>query len=738
MTPSALLVFAGSAVAATLAVVTCLRRKEAATQWTFVLGMLVLALEAACGGLATIASTTGEAARWMQWRLTALSVVPGIWLLFALTYARGNAREFLAGWRPVLLAAFLGPVLVAGVGFSHLAYAYQFGLASEFGGVRLGWAGRTLNVLFVLTAVIILMHLERTMRDSVGMVRWRIKYLLLGLGALLAVRVYTASQMIMYGELDPAWLSLNAAGLVLGGLLMTRSLLRPGHFAGDVYPTKVTFHTSLTVFVAGFYLLIVGVFGKIAEYVGGDAALPLKTFLTLLLLVGLAVALQSDRVRFQVRRWISRHLQRPVHDYRGIWRSFAEATSAQLDRTELCRALVKQIADTFEALSVALWLVDERSETLVLAASTAMAEARARELAPDRAESEMLLQHFQLQPGPVAFEAVTEPWAETLRRIHPSAFPHGGARFCLPLFSHGEMLGLLLLGDRVGGSKFSPQDRDLLECVGHQAAAGLHNVQLSERLLQARELSAFQTMATFFVHDLKNAASTLNLMLRNLPTHWNDPEFRDDACRAIGKSVEHINQLVSRLSTLRHELRLDLQDVDLNDVVRQAVSGWSQIPGVTVTHALADLPPVRADREQLGKVITNLLLNGAEAVAMRAGSTGSADTASPPPGAVHIATERRKDSAVVMVTDNGCGMTEEFLQHSLFRPFFTTKKNGLGIGMFQSRMIIAAHGGSIAVESRLGVGTTFRVFLPLATSPAPTPPGPAAAVAANPTSPVSG
>ena len=65
------------------------------------------------------------------------------------------------------------------------------------------------------------------------------------------------------------------------------------------------------------------------------------------------------------------------------------------------------------------------------------------------------------------------------------------------------------------------------------------------------------------------------------------------------------------------------------------------------------------------------------------------------------------------LADNGCGMSPAFLKDSLFRPFQTTKKKGLGIGMFQSRMIVEAHRGSIQVKSELGVGTTFRVILPL-------------------------
>ena len=61
---------------------------------------------------------------------------------------------------------------------------------------------------------------------------------------------------------------------------------------------------------------------------------------------------------------------------------------------------------------------------------------------------------------------------------------------------------------------------------------------------------------------------------------------------------------------------------------------------------------------------------------------------------------------------NGCGMSPDFIARSLFRPFQTTKKNGLGIGMFQSKMIVEAHGGRIAVASQPGAGTTFQVFLP--------------------------
>ncbi|MGQ9663223.1 MAG: sensor histidine kinase [Kiritimatiellia bacterium] len=99
------------------------------------------------------------------------------------------------------------------------------------------------------------------------------------------------------------------------------------------------------------------------------------------------------------------------------------------------------------------------------------------------------------------------------------------------------------------------------------------------------------------------------------------------------------------------------------------------------------------------KVLTNLVLN---ACAPSVGST-----------TLWIGTEVKQGWVCLSVADNGCGMSHEFVENSLFRPFRSTKKDGLGIGLFQSRMIVEAHGGKIEVETEERVGTTFRVLLPV-------------------------
>ena len=115
--------------------------------------------------------------------------------------------------------------------------------------------------------------------------------------------------------------------------------------------------------------------------------------------------------------------------------------------------------------------------------------------------------------------------------------------------------------------------------------------------------------------------------------------------------------------------------------------------------SLQPLPRILADREQIQSVVTNLVLNARDAL-------GSG-------GRIQVRTEHRGDRVVLSVADNGCGMSPAFVKESLFRPFQSTKKKGLGIGLFQSRAIVQAHGGGMQVESEVGKGTTFLVSFPV-------------------------
>jgi putative PEP-CTERM system histidine kinase len=348
-------------------------------------------------------------------------------------------------------------------------------------------------------------------------------------------------------------------------------------------------------------------------------------------------------------------------------------------------------------LSVTIWLFDEQ-ERLTFAASTSRSGREANDALPNLAGSEPNLTNIRRLSKPFDLEKAKGDYAESLRQISSSQFRTGGNRLCTPLWTGDRCIGMIILADRVGGVPYTVEELDLLKCMGDQIAMGLVNLRLSEEIMRGKELEAFQAISAFFVHDLKNAASTLSLTLQNLPVHFDDPIFRQDALRGIGETANRINQLINRVGALRH-LELKLVELDLNRLVDDALEVLKGAPEINVVKELHLQPKLKVDRDQFGSVITNLLLNARDAVG--------------PGGEVRIETSQSDSWAILSVADNGCGMSPAFLRASLFRPFQTTKKKGLGIGMFQSKMIVEAHRGKIQVQSEPGAGTTFRIMLPL-------------------------
>jgi putative PEP-CTERM system histidine kinase len=713
MSAAVMLDFASAFVGGVTALIVLASGKRSTASWFFFATLVLLAAESVFGGLTSNAVLYEEAGRRETWSFATMMLVPGVSLLFSLTFARGNYGEFIARWRPVLVAAFVIPIGAAIVSGGRFVSDWHRDPAPDGGDqwlFAMTYAGWFTYLVSLVSAVIVLMQLERTLWTSVGTMRWRIKFSVLGMGVLFAVRAYTASQALVlpigeiqgraggvYGPRSGA-AEINSVALLIGCLLMLRSVFRQTTEV-TVYPSYSSMHKSVTLLVAGIYLLIVGVFAKAVQWLDLSGSFSARTFLILVAMVGVTALLLSDRARLYARRFVSRYLQRPLYDYRTVWRRFTEGMASRLTEKDLCHASVNLVADLFQALSVSIWLMDDKRQNLDMAASTSLAQNVAQRLRPSADETAAVLTALHGRHDPVDVEYSSEPWAVTLRHCHPSEFAEGGGRVCVPMIAAGELLGVMLVGDRVGGVLFSLQDYDLLKCIGDQVAASLLNSQLSQRLLQAKELEAFQTMSAFFVHDLKNTASTLNLMLKNLPVHFDNPAFREDALRGIAKSGQHINNLIGRLSELRHDLDIKPEPADLNDLVSKILAAWKGSAKVQLTTQLGDVPPFPFDRDQIHKVITNLVINASEAV--------------PADGQIRVETARRDGWAVLTVADNGCGMTPEFLNGALFRPFQTTKKEGFGIGMFQSKMIVEAHGGRVEVESQLNKGTTFRVLLPV-------------------------
>ncbi len=170
----------------------------------------------------------------------------------------------------------------------------------------------------------------------------------------------------------------------------------------------------------------------------------------------------------------------------------------------------------------------------------------------------------------------------------------------------------------------------------------------------------------------------------------------------ITAEVDRTNSLITRFLEFARPLELRLEVAELNEVLDRAVARLERdSAGKQVTiykNYSPDVRPFPFDAELMEHVIYNLLLNAAQA--------------SPPDGAVTVKTRPTDDSVEVSVIDRGAGIDPKY-RESIFNPFFTTKPEGVGLGLAIVSKIVDEHGGKMAVESEPGKGSVFRVYLPL-------------------------
>ena len=678
-----------------LAVLVLVRDHRSFVHRVFAAGMIALAVEAVFRGLSLQAFLPEEIVRWQRAGFYTTAFSPGIWLLFSLSFSRAAYKEYLVKWRWITLAAFLFPLAVVILFGKPFFKGNPVLESSSQWLLPLGWSGYLFHIFFLITTILILTNLESTLRASSGAIRWQIKFMILGLASIFAVRIFTTSQVLLFHSINSSIELLNSIVLIVANILIVVSLFRSGLLNIDIYLSETMLFRSFTVLIAGIYLLTVGILVKIVSYFNGHHPFFIEALFVFLAFLGLTVILLSNELRQRIKRLVHLHFQRPHYDYRKEWMEFTQRTSSLLDMKQLCSAVVKVISDTFGTSSVTIWLTDQTEEKLVLAGSTAFSEVQSQSLGIIRENSKEIIRFVKNQRVPMDMDC-----SEVDSGINHDFFREAQIKYCVPLSAGNEFLGIMTLNNRLTNEEFSIEDLDLLKTIADQTAGNLLNLKLSENLQEMKQIEALQTMSAFMIHDLKNLASTLSLTVQNLPNHFDNPEFQNDALKVMQQGVSKINSMCGHLSMLSQKIELKKLETDLNQLVNASLSCLNGSCKVSLIQDLQPVPKLVIDPEQVQKVLTNLILNANEAV----GNGGE----------IRLATGQKDGWAIFSISDNGCGISKEFIDQSLFHPFKTTKRQGMGIGLFQSKMIVEAHQGRIEVESEEGKGSTFKVFLPLA------------------------
>jgi PAS domain S-box-containing protein len=239
--------------------------------------------------------------------------------------------------------------------------------------------------------------------------------------------------------------------------------------------------------------------------------------------------------------------------------------------------------------------------------------------------------------------------------------------------------------------------------------------ELEAELRRSDRLAALGTLAAGLAHEIKNPLSSLQTFTRLVTRKFNDQRFRETFEKVVPRELDRINGIVERLLELARPHRLSLRPVQVPVLLERVLDLYTnQIDAkqITVLREYApDLPAIHGDAEHLYQAFLNLVANALEA--MNTGGHLTLRTGwGEPKDWLPLARRAPTPGVKIEIEDTGSGISLPEADR-IFNPFFTTKEAGTGLGLALTHKIIEDHGGTITFRSSPGVGTTFRLLLPV-------------------------
>lgn len=226
----------------------------------------------------------------------------------------------------------------------------------------------------------------------------------------------------------------------------------------------------------------------------------------------------------------------------------------------------------------------------------------------------------------------------------------------------------------------------------------LHRAQVE--IAQTEKLAALGYLAAGMAHEIRNPLNSISLFTQLLIQGADESEAGEYLCKIL-KEVDRIDGIIRKLVDAANRSRLVVDDIQLDQVVQEALEIFApQIEArqIQVTFRCpGPIPPIKADRTELEQIFTNLLMNAVEELPQR--------------GMLSVEITSPEGRIEVRVADNGGGISPEF-QDAIFKPFFSTKSRGTGIGLPVAQRIARLYHGDVRIEQTSATGTVFLVTIP--------------------------
>jgi putative PEP-CTERM system histidine kinase len=663
---------------ASLAILTSRRAGSALDQQLLVMALALTALWSlrhALGSMAAGTPLSDGIAETMR---------NGAWLAAIWAYLRVLPSEGALRWARPLVVAALALLLLAQLGFDLLVgegAPVNAGLLPYF---RASWL---LRCMFALGALVLL-HGFSARRDHPEVARgeaWMA-------AALAFMWAYDFNHYILTWATDNA---MAATGPMRGFVVALLSLPLMVALRTDGQRRFALSRQMVLRMVSGGILLVYLLSVLLLVSVAGNLAAPLGRVVQLSLLFALAVAvlalLPSAGLRSWLRVEITKHLFSHRYDYRAVWLGFA-ATVGKTGVPEgaLGERLTRAIAEVMQARGALLYL---RGGDGALAPTHDWqwpADAPALEPLDATLAARLEASGWILD--------IAADWASHGHML-PAWMEHSPLAWVLaPLVHDAELVGAVLLAAPDVPRRIDWEDLDVLRVLCGEAAALIGAARGRAALAEAQRFEEFNRRFAFILHDIKNLVSQMSLLASNAERHADNPAFRADMVLTLKETAARMTDLLQRLGRPGAAPRDAGATLDPGALVRTLHPRWTSRLGPVELEGTI-VGAVIGDADTLERALGHLVKNALEA--------------SPADVPVRVELHEAAGRALIHVIDRGCGMSEDFIRDELFRPFASTKANGFGLGVHETRLLVQAMGGTLGVTSRPGEGTRFTISLPL-------------------------
>lgn len=601
-------------------------------------------------------------------------------------FANDGRDESLRPVRPAIAALVFVEVLQLALLTARLASPDRGMTSGQFE------TSAILHVLLAIGALVIVhnAHIGAAMASRL-LLRWNI-------AAMLALWAFTLNFSLL------AWLTGSVPQALVPVQALVAAFVVTAYAAGfsrgaaelHFRPSRTaTFHL-LSLLVISLYILAVAFVAHWLAALSSDASMLLQMG-TLATAAALALLwLPAKSARAWLRITVLKHLFRHRYDYRAEWLRFTQtiATGGPGSDSDLAERAIKALADLTDSPGGLLFAPDEGRDFTCAAEWNWPADVDRQPTYPAAHARLMEVKAAVIDIGaqrasrnPEIERVITPPWLLSCET----------AWAAVPLMHFERLVGIVVLARPDYERTLDWEDFDMLEIVGRQLASYLAERAGQVALMEAARFDEFNRRMAFVMHDIKNLASQLSLLTRNAERHADKPEFQRDMLLTVRNSAGKLEALLARLGRYVSGPAQPASSIELRQAAAALAARFGPLHPLRIVRA--EPAEVEGRAEGLEQALAHLVQNAIDA---------SVDGA---PVLIEVYSDGLH--GMISIIDSGQGMTAAFVREGLFKPFVSSKQGGFGIGAYEARETIRAMGGSLDVESRVGLGSRFTVSLPL-------------------------